>query len=118
MDVAKGSVNKSIATAADDVSWHTTQESLTQEEEDAIISLTVVAICVVVAIVILFSMGVFIDCREQKKDGMKRKRLRLKMPPLSRRKQRNEDGKSLASEMCPNGDSDLTTNPSSRVATV
>lgn len=49
----------------DDILWHTTQESLTQEEEDAIISLTVIVIGVIAAIVVLFSMGVFIDCREQ-----------------------------------------------------
>jgi len=42
-------------------------------------------------------------CRE--KDSMKKKKLRLKMPPLTRRS-RKDDVKALASNMYPNGAGD------------
>ncbi|OAD60935.1 hypothetical protein WN48_01002 [Eufriesea mexicana] len=52
-------------------------------------------------------MGIFIDCKHQNKNILKKKKLKLKMPPLSRtRKGQKEDAKSLASDMCPNGASD------------
>ncbi|XP_016919897.1 uncharacterized protein LOC108002628 [Apis cerana] len=90
-----------------EVSWSTTEEPFTPEEEDAIVTLVVVVIGIIIAIVILFSMGIFIDCKHQKKDVLKKKKLKLKMPPLSRmRKNQKEDAKSLASDMCPNGASD------------
>ncbi|XP_076180633.1 uncharacterized protein LOC143153397 [Ptiloglossa arizonensis] len=91
-----------------EVSWSTTEEPFTPEEEDAIVTLVVVVIGIVVAIVILFSMGIFIDCKHQKQDALqKKKKLKLRMPPLSRAKRsEKEDAKSLASDMCPNGSSD------------
>ena len=49
----------------DDVSWHTTQASLTEEEEDAIVTLVIVVIGIILAIVVLFTMGILIDCRHQ-----------------------------------------------------
>ncbi|XP_003704275.1 uncharacterized protein LOC100880009 [Megachile rotundata] len=91
-----------------EASWSTTEEPFTPEEEDAIVTLVVVVIGVIAAIVILFSMGIFIDCKLQRKNVLKKKKLKLKMPPLSRaRKVQKEDAKSLASDMCPNGSSDV-----------
>lgn len=43
----------------------TSEASLTVEEEDAIVTLVVVVIGIIVAIVVLFSMGIFIDCKHQ-----------------------------------------------------
>lgn len=48
-----------------EVSWSTTEEPFTPEEEDAIVTLVVVVIGIIIAIVILFSMGIFIDCKHQ-----------------------------------------------------
>lgn len=43
----------------------------------------------------------------RKKDALKKRKLKLRMPPISRaRKSEKEDVKSLASDMCPNGASD------------
>ncbi|CAK9827160.1 hypothetical protein ANTRET_LOCUS4885 [Anthophora retusa] len=105
------SVNDSLRLASftkGEVSWSTTEEPFTSEEEDAIVTLVVVVIGIIVAIVVLFSMGIFIDCKHQKKNISKKKKLKLKMPPLSqvRKKNQKEDVKSLASDMCPNGASD------------
>lgn len=47
------------------MSWSTTEEPFTPEEEDAIVTLVVVVIGIIIAIVILFSMGIFIDCKHQ-----------------------------------------------------
>lgn len=46
--------------------------------------------------------------RFRKQDALqKKKKLKLRMPPLSRAKRsEKEDAKSLASDMCPNGSSD------------
>ncbi|XP_076240122.1 uncharacterized protein LOC143182784 isoform X2 [Calliopsis andreniformis] len=89
-------------------SWSTTELPFTPEEEDAIVTLVVIVIGIIVAIAILFSMGIFIDCKHQKKDTLgKKKRLKLKMPPISRiKRSQKDDVKSLASAMCPNGASD------------
>ncbi|XP_058791746.1 uncharacterized protein LOC131664559 [Phymastichus coffea] len=102
--------DKMVSEAA---AWLTTESPLTPEEEDTIVTLVIVVVAVLAAIVLLFSMGVFIDCRTQKTMDEKanRKRLRLKMPPLGRaHKQRlgmrREDSKCLAADMCPNGSSD------------
>lgn len=43
----------------------TSEVSLTAEEEDAIVTLVVVVIGIIVAIMVLFSMGIFIDCKHQ-----------------------------------------------------
>lgn len=43
--------------------------------------------------------------RCRKKDSMKRRRLKLKMPPLAGRG-RKDDAKAFASDMCPNGVND------------
>jgi len=43
----------------------TSEASLTVEEEDAIVTLVVVVIGIIIAIVVLFSMGIFIDCKHQ-----------------------------------------------------
>ncbi|XP_017788889.1 PREDICTED: uncharacterized protein LOC108571383 [Habropoda laboriosa] len=104
------SVNDSLRLASftkGEVSWSTTEEPFTSEEEDAIVTLVVVVIGIIVAIVVLFLMGIFIDCKHQKKNVSKKK-LKLKMPPLSHARRRNEkeDAKSLASNMCPTGASD------------
>lgn len=48
-----------------EVSWSTTEEPFTPEEEDAIVTLVVIVIGIIVAIVVLFSMGIFIDCKHQ-----------------------------------------------------
>lgn len=121
-------------TVSGEVSWSTTETPFTAEEEDAIVTLVVVVVGIIVAIVILFSMGIFIDCKHQyantvahdflccrligyrrtdgsffsrKKDALKKRKLKLRMPPISRaRKSEKEDVKSLASDMCPNGASD------------
>ncbi|XP_033330176.2 uncharacterized protein LOC117222538 [Megalopta genalis] len=89
-------------------SWSTTETPpFTAEEEDAIVTLVVVVIGIIVAIIVLFSMGIFIDCKHQKKEALKKRKLKLRMPPISRtRKTGKDDGKSLASDMCPNGASD------------
>ncbi|XP_076749258.1 uncharacterized protein LOC143422473 [Xylocopa sonorina] len=98
---------KLASTMKGEVSWPTTEEPFTPEEEDAIVTLVVIVIGIIVAIVVLFSMGIFIDCRHQEKNILNKKKLKLKMPPISRtRKARKEDAKSLASDMCPNGASD------------
>ncbi|XP_011497508.1 PREDICTED: uncharacterized protein LOC105361903 [Ceratosolen solmsi marchali] len=99
---------------SEEVTWSTTEMTLTPEEEDTIVTLVVVVIGILAAIIFLFSMGLFIDCRTQKKVGAtsKRKRLRLKMPPLGRAQRqqrtgtRREDSKCLAADMCPNGASE------------
>ncbi|XP_020285958.1 uncharacterized protein LOC109855781 [Pseudomyrmex gracilis] len=83
----------------------TSEIAITPEEEDAIVTLVVVVIGIVIAIVVLFVMGIFIDCKHQKADSLKKKKLRLKMPPLARGR-RKDDSKTLASDMCPNGISD------------
>lgn len=89
------------------VPWSTTEEPFTTEEEDAIVTLVVVVIGIIVAIVILFSMGIFIDCKHQQQNVLKKKKLKLRMPPISRtRKSQKEDVKSLASDMCPNSATD------------
>ncbi|XP_031835990.1 uncharacterized protein LOC116428462 [Nomia melanderi] len=104
------SVNDSHGLASSregEVSWSTTETPFTAEEEDAIVTLVVVVVGIIVAIVILFSMGIFIDCKHQKKDALKKRKLKLRMPPISRaRKGEKEDVKSLAADMCPNGASD------------
>ncbi|EZA54098.1 hypothetical protein X777_05947, partial [Ooceraea biroi] len=82
-----------------------TEVALSVEEEDAIVTLVVVVIGIIIAMIVLFSMGIFIDCKHQKKDSPKRRKLRLKMPPLASRS-RKDDVKSLASNMCPNGVND------------
>ncbi|KZC10487.1 hypothetical protein WN55_01916, partial [Dufourea novaeangliae] len=90
-----------------EVSWSTTESPFTPEEEDAIVTLVVVVIGIIVAIVVLFSMGIFIDCKHQKKDALKKKKLKLRMPPISRAKKIGKDDvKCFASDMCPNGASD------------
>jgi len=43
----------------------TSEASLTVEEEDAIVTLVVVVIGIIIAMVVLFSMGIFIDCKHQ-----------------------------------------------------
>ncbi|KAK2575536.1 hypothetical protein KPH14_011256 [Odynerus spinipes] len=96
-----------LVASTKDISWSTTETPLTPEEEDAIVTLVVVVIGIIVAIVVLFSMGIFIDCRHQKQETTKKRRLRLKMPPIARvRRSQQEDAKSFASDMCPNGASD------------
>ncbi|KAI4500852.1 hypothetical protein M0802_004063 [Mischocyttarus mexicanus] len=97
-----------LTTTTKDIPWSTTEASLTLEEEDAIVTLVVVVIGVIVAIIILFSMGIFIDCRHQKKDTPKKKKLRLKIPQVSRlrRTQQMDDIKSFASDMCQNDATD------------
>lgn len=106
------SINDSLglpSSSKGEVSWSTTETPFTSEEEDAIVTLVVVVIGIVVAIVILFSMGIFIDCKHQKQDALKKKKLKLRMPPISRiRRSHKDDAKSLASEMCPNGASETS----------
>ncbi|XP_012269306.2 uncharacterized protein LOC105693757 [Athalia rosae] len=107
----KSNASQSIPWNDDDITWSSTESPLTPAEEDAIVTIVVVVIGVIFAIIALFCMGVFIDCRHQKTDsGKPRNPLRLKMPPLGRRRgerlRKNEDGKSLATDMCPNGASD------------
>jgi hypothetical protein len=50
---------------SDKVIWSTTEMTLTPEEEDTIVTLVVVIIGILAAIIFLFSMGLFIDCRTQ-----------------------------------------------------
>ncbi|XP_024870177.1 uncharacterized protein LOC112453581 [Temnothorax curvispinosus] len=102
MEARVRNVNHSINTEA---YVPTSEASLTVEEEDAIVTLVVVVIGIIVAIVVLFSMGIFIDCKHQEKDSLKKRRLRLKMPPLTR-KGRKDDVKALASNMYSNGADD------------
>ncbi|KAL0108100.1 hypothetical protein PUN28_015004 [Cardiocondyla obscurior] len=83
----------------------TSEPSLTVEEEDAIVTLVVVVIGIVITMVVLFSMGIFIDCKHQEKNSLKKKRLRLKVPPLTRRSRR-DDVKALAPNMYSNGADD------------
>ncbi|XP_018404623.1 PREDICTED: uncharacterized protein LOC108781207 [Cyphomyrmex costatus] len=79
----------------------TSEASFSVEEEDAIVTLIVVVFGIIVAMVVLFSMSIFIDCKYQKQDSIKKKRLRLKMLPFTRRG-RKDDAKALASNMYPN----------------
>ncbi|XP_015121745.1 uncharacterized protein LOC107044394 [Diachasma alloeum] len=81
----------------------TTTSPLTPEEEDAVVTLVIIVLGVIIAIVVLFSMGIFLDCKHQIRDSRKKKtRLRMKMP-LSPLKKHKDDGRSLASDMCPSG---------------
>ncbi|XP_012223217.2 uncharacterized protein [Linepithema humile] len=93
-------MNNSINISSTEAYAATSKRSLIIEEQDAIVTLVIVVIGIIIAIVVLFSMGIFIDCKHQK-DSMRKRRLRLKMPPLSRRKQK-DDVKALASNMYPN----------------
>ncbi|KAK9308121.1 hypothetical protein QLX08_001832 [Tetragonisca angustula] len=110
MGVHARSVNDSVRLALStkgEVSWSTTEEPFTPEEEDAIVTLVVVVIGIIAAIVILFSMGIFIDCKHQEKNILNKKKLKLKMPPLSRTKRsQKEDVKCLAANMSPISTSD------------
>ncbi|XP_046736246.1 uncharacterized protein LOC124405415 isoform X2 [Diprion similis] len=95
----------------DEITWSPTNPPFTPEEEDAMVSIIVIVIGVIIAVIGLFSMGIFIDCRHQKSDSAKRRRpLRLKMPPVGRRRGdrrlKNEDDRSIATDMCTNGTSD------------
>ncbi|XP_011161435.2 uncharacterized protein LOC105196968 [Solenopsis invicta] len=101
MEAHVRNVNGSMNIAPTEVYMSTSKTSLTVEEEDAIVTLVVVVIGIIVAIVILFSMGIFIDCKHQEKDSRKRRRLKLKMPQLARC--RKDDVKVLTTNMCPNG---------------
>ncbi|XP_012282441.1 uncharacterized protein LOC105700828 [Orussus abietinus] len=103
MDLGSHNVSSTSLWRKDDAS--TTETPFSPEEEDAIVTLVVVLVGVIAAIVILFSMGIFLDCKFQKKESPKRRRLKLKKPPLGRSR-RDEDGKSLASDMCPTGSLD------------
>ncbi|XP_063974840.1 uncharacterized protein LOC135161312 [Diachasmimorpha longicaudata] len=77
----------------------TTSPPLTPEEEDAVVTLVIIVLGVVIAIIVLFSMGVFLDCKHQRHDSRRKKtRLRMKMP-LSPLRKDPEDGKALASDM-------------------
>ncbi|KAF7990425.1 hypothetical protein HCN44_000230 [Aphidius gifuensis] len=78
----------------------TTMSPFTSEEEDAIVTLVVVVVGIIVAIIILFSLAIFMDCRQQKRDLLTRKQIRLKIS--QRRKNKNDDHKSFAKDMCPN----------------
>lgn len=100
--------NDSLArTTEGDAAWSSTTAPFTPEEEDAIVTLVVIVIGIIAAIVILFSMGLFIDCKLQKKESTRRRKLKLKMPPLARiGKTVADDSKSLATDMCPNGASE------------
>ncbi|XP_012055459.1 PREDICTED: uncharacterized protein LOC105618537 [Atta cephalotes] len=102
MDTHIRNGNDSINTASTEAYMPTSETSFTVEEEDAFVTLIVVVFGIIVAMVVLFSMGIFIDCRHQEKDSMKRKKLRLKMLPFARRG-RKDDMKTLASNMYPNG---------------
>ncbi|GAB1865120.1 hypothetical protein CAJAP_06199 [Camponotus japonicus] len=93
-------INGSVKTTTTEAYMLTSEVSFTAEEEDTIV-LVVVVIGIIIAIMVLFSMGIFIDCKHQKTDSMKRRKLRLKMPPLTRRS-RKDEVKALASDMCPN----------------
>ncbi|XP_078052027.1 uncharacterized protein LOC144478167 [Augochlora pura] len=110
MGLREKTVNNShalLSTGEGEMSWSTTETPFTAEEEDAIVTLVVVVIGIIVAIIVLFSMGIFIDCKHQKKEALKKRKLKLRMPPMSRtRKTEKDDAKSLASDMCPNGASD------------
>ncbi|CAL1686388.1 unnamed protein product [Lasius platythorax] len=101
METHVRNVNDSVNTTTTEAYMLTSEVSLTAEEEDAIMTLVIVVIGIIIAIMVLFSMGIFIDCKHQKKDSMKKRKLRLKMPPLARRK-RKDEVKALASDMCPN----------------
>ncbi|XP_015605112.1 uncharacterized protein LOC107272456 [Cephus cinctus] len=99
-----GSVNGSMVNSIKDVSWSTTELPLTPEEEEAIGTLVVIVLGIIVAIIVLFSMGIFIDCRHQKKNSGVKRKFKLKIPPTGRK--RRSDRKSLASDMCPIGTMD------------
>ncbi|XP_011693684.1 PREDICTED: uncharacterized protein LOC105453424 [Wasmannia auropunctata] len=105
MEAHVRNINGSINTASTETYVPTSDTSLTVEEEDAIVTLVVVVIGIIVAMVVLFSIGIFIDCKHQEKDSMKRRKLRLKMPPFAQR-DRKDDVKALASNMYPNGAGD------------
>ncbi|XP_018364642.1 PREDICTED: uncharacterized protein LOC108762231 [Trachymyrmex cornetzi] len=102
MEAHVRNVNDSINTAPTEAYMPTSKTSFTVEEEDAFVTLIVVVFGIIAAMVVLFSMGIFIDCRHQEKDFMNRKKLRLKMLPFARRG-RKDDVKALASNMYPNG---------------
>ncbi|KAL7288796.1 hypothetical protein TKK_0016773 [Trichogramma kaykai] len=92
--------------------WSTTQSSLTNEEEDAIVTLVVVVIGIIAAVIFLFSMGLFIDCRTQKTESlnkMHKRKSRLKMPVIGRanRQAPQDDATCFATDMCPNGSSQV-----------
>ncbi|KAL6263120.1 hypothetical protein P5V15_005922 [Pogonomyrmex californicus] len=106
MEAHVRNVNNSVNTVLTEAYMPTSETSLTTEEEDAIVTLVVIVIGIIIAIVVLFSMGIFIDCKHQEKDSMKRRRLRLKMPPFVRQNHK-EDVKALASDMYFNSDIDF-----------
>ncbi|KAH0567560.1 uncharacterized protein LOC123274233 [Cotesia glomerata] len=87
-------------------SWMTTETSVTAEKEDTIFTLIVVVVGIIIAIIILFSMGVFLDCRHQKNTTKNNKPLRMKAPSLTRKKKIKDDKKSLASDMYSSGMTD------------
>ncbi|XP_011866073.1 PREDICTED: uncharacterized protein LOC105561041 [Vollenhovia emeryi] len=105
MKMLVGNVNDSINTMSTEAYDSTSDVSFTVKEEDAIVTLVVVVIGIIIVILALFSMGIFIDCKHQKKDSSKKRRLRLKMPPLTR-KGCKTDVKALAPNMYPNGADD------------
>ncbi|XP_050452492.1 uncharacterized protein LOC126852053 [Cataglyphis hispanica] len=101
MEMHVRNANDSVNITTTEAYMLTSEVSLTAEEEDAIVTLVVVVIGIIVAIMVLFSMGIFIDCKHQKTDSVTKKRkLKLKMP-LARRN-RKDEVKALASDMCPN----------------
>lgn len=69
-----------------------------------IVTLAIVVISII-AIIMLFSMGIFIDCKHQQKDITRKRRIKMKLPPLPRRKQK-DDVKAFASDIYLNDVSD------------
>ncbi|XP_072752895.1 uncharacterized protein [Anoplolepis gracilipes] len=94
-------LNDSVNTTMTEAYIFTSEISVTAEEEDAIVTLVVVVIGIIIAIMVLFSMAIFIDFKHQKIDSTKRKKLRLKVSPLARRN-RKDEVKALILDMCPN----------------
>ncbi|KAH0954799.1 hypothetical protein HN011_008980 [Eciton burchellii] len=70
------------------------------EGQNEAMTLVMVVIGIIFAIIILFLMGIFIDCRHLKKESMRGRRPRLS--ELTRRR-RKDDVQALASDMSPNG---------------
>ncbi|KAK0178923.1 hypothetical protein PV327_007762 [Microctonus hyperodae] len=96
------SIDSSLTTTASTV--------ITDEEKEDVILTIVIVIGAIVAIIVLCSMGIFIDCLHQDETSSKKKLSRIKLPPFSRRRNRKDDKRSLTTEMYPTDVNNLETN--------
>ncbi|KAK0087461.1 hypothetical protein PV326_005185 [Microctonus aethiopoides] len=102
--------NRIGLSSAIDLSSSTTASTLiTDEEKEDVILTIVIIIGAIVAIIVLCSMGIFIDCLHQNETS-KKKLPRIKLPPFSRRRNRKDDKRSLTADMGPTDVNNLETN--------